>query len=102
MSSVIDFTVLLLIGGICWRAYRYRQAWFCMIPYLLWQQCRNRSLVRQLLVFGPVVVGWLLLCHWLNAHAWPATAAGFMLFAMTVGLESMRSAEERQKMEDIL
>jgi len=102
MNTAIDFFLFLLIGGACWYGYHYRQAWFCMTPYLLWRLCRGRGPGRQLLVFGPTVVGWLLLCHWLNAHEWHATAAGGMLFAMTLGLEAMRSAEERQKERDAL
>ncbi|MDQ6987764.1 MAG: hypothetical protein Q9M25_08175 [Mariprofundaceae bacterium] len=55
--------------------------------------------MRQFLSFGPLVVVWLLLCHWLNTHGWHATAASGMLVAMMLGLEAMRSAEERQKKE---
>jgi len=59
--------------------------------------CRGRGPWLQLLLFGPVVVGWLLFCHWVNTHGWHATAAGGILFAMTVGLQAMRSVEEEQK-----
>ncbi|TLS66132.1 hypothetical protein FE236_09175 [Mariprofundus erugo] len=98
MDTLLDISLFLLIAWLCWRGYNGRQSWLRMIPYLIWQQCQGRGMIRQLLVFAPVVVGWLLLCHWLNAHGWHATGAGGMLFAMTLGLDAMRSAEERQKM----
>ncbi|MDX8406596.1 MAG: hypothetical protein R8K50_10680 [Mariprofundus sp.] len=101
MNSAIDFAMLSMICAICWRGYRYRQPWFCLLPHILWHKCRGRGLWRQLLLFGPVVVGWLLFCHYLNAHGWHATAAGGMVLAMTLGLEAMRRAEERQKRMDI-
>lgn len=100
MDTLLDISAFLLIAMLCWRGYQLRQNWFCLIPYLLWRQCQGRGVARQLLVFSPVVVGWLILCHWLNAHGWHATGAGGMLFAMTLGLDAMRSVEERQKKEN--
>jgi len=97
MSIALDIAVFVVICFIIWPAYRERQPWFCMIPHFLYRQCRGRGFIRQLLIFGPAVVAWLLLCHWLNGQGWHATAAGCILFAMTLGLEAMRSAEERQK-----
>jgi len=94
---MLDVIVFIAICLILWRAYRERQLWFRMIPHVLYRQCRGRGFVQQLLIFGPLVVVWLLLCHWLNTHGWHASAAGGMLFAMMLGLEAMRSAEERQK-----
>lgn len=100
MKTATDIIILLLILVFCWHGYQYRQTWFRIIPHLMWRICRDRGLLWQLLIFGSTVVGWLLFCHWINAHGWYATAAGAMLFAMALGLEAMRSAEERQKMEE--
>jgi hypothetical protein len=99
MKTGIDIIMLMLIGTLCWHGYQSRQTWLRMIPHLMWRICRNRGFLWQLLVFGSSMVGWLLLCHWINARGWYATAAGVMLLGMTLGLEAMRSAEERQKME---
>ncbi len=95
----LDIAVFIAICLILRIAYRDRQLWFCMIPHFLYRQCRGRGFVPQLLIFGTLAVTWLLFCHWLNGQGWHATAAGGILFAMVLGLEAMRSAEERQKLE---
>ncbi|RMH52724.1 MAG: hypothetical protein D6682_01365 [Zetaproteobacteria bacterium] len=92
-----DLILLIVIVLICWRGY-HRRSWWFVLPVGLWIGLgRGRGMWLQLLLFGPVVVGWLLLCHWVNTHGWHATAAGGILFAMTVGLQAMRSFEEEQK-----
>jgi len=93
----VDLLLLTALVLLCWRGYSKRQTWLRLIPHLIWHQCKGRSILMQLLLFGPVVVGWLLFCHWLNTAGWHATGAGCILLAMTIGLEAMRSAEERQK-----
>lgn len=94
---IADIAMLLLISFVSWRGYRDRQTWFRLIPHLIWTRCQGRSFLMQLLIFGPVIVGWLLLCHFVSTHGWQATAAGGMLFGMALALEALRSAEERQK-----
>ncbi|MDQ6950127.1 MAG: hypothetical protein Q9M26_00510 [Mariprofundales bacterium] len=97
MALLLDLTIFGMIAVLCWRGYQQRQIWLSMPPYLLMRACHNRSAWLQLVIFGPITIIWLLSCHWINAHGWHATAAGGILLAMTMGLEAMRSVEERQK-----
>jgi len=93
----LDFAMLALIAALCWQGYRKRRLWF-VVPVFLWLKLgRGRSFWMQFLIFGPMTVAFLLLCHWVNTHGWHATAAGGMLFGMTIGLEAMRMAEDEQK-----
>ncbi|MDQ7000493.1 MAG: hypothetical protein Q9M12_06375 [Mariprofundus sp.] len=93
----LDITVFAIIGTICWQGYYKRRLWFEAPVYLLLRLGKGRGFWTQWFMYGPPVVGGLLLCHWLNTHGWHATAAGGMLFGMTIGLEAMRIAEEEQK-----
>jgi len=94
---LIDLALFSAIAALCWRGYQQRRIWIRLPPYLLMQRCRGKSALRQLLIFGPVTIFWLLTCHWINTHGWHATAAGGLLLAMTLGLEAMRAIEEQQK-----
>ena len=94
---LLDLATLVVIALVCWQGYHRRRLWFGMPVYAWFQLARGRGFWAQLLIFGPVVVGWLLLCHWINTHGWHATAAGGILIAMTVGLEAMRTIEEEQR-----
>ena len=93
----LDLLLLSAIAWICWQGYHKCRLWFVVPVYLWMKSGKGRGFWKQFLVFGLPTVGWLLLCHWINTHGWHATAAGGMLFAMTVGLQAMRLAEEEFK-----
>jgi len=97
MKTVVDIVLLAGILGACWQGYRQRHIWFCLIPGLLLHIGRQRSFLFRFCLYAPLFVGWLLLCHWLNAQGWHATSAGLFGFAMVSGLEAMRQVEERWK-----
>jgi len=97
MILALDIALFAAIAGLCWQGYQKRRLWF-VVPVYLWLKLgKGRSFWMQFLVFAPATVTGLLLCHWINTHGWHATAAGGMLFGMTIGLEAMRIAEEEQK-----
>ncbi len=96
---LVDLAMLGLILALCWSGYRRRRPWLEFLVLMLMQMGRGRSALMQLLGFGPITVGWLLMCHWINTHGWHGTAAGLVLLAMTVGLALMRGFEEMQKWE---
>ncbi|RMH61915.1 MAG: hypothetical protein D6678_02485 [Zetaproteobacteria bacterium] len=97
MAFLANLFLFAIVAGLCLRAYQRRQAWLVAVAGLLFKVGRDRSLVAQCLLLGPVVVGWLLACHWLNTHGWHGPAAGGIALAMTVGMQLMRDWEERQK-----
>ncbi len=97
MILALDFAMLAVIVTLCWQGYHKRRLWFVAPVYLWLKLAKGRSFWVQFLIFGPITVSFLLLCHWINTHGWHATAAGGMLFGMTLGLEAMRIAEEEQK-----
>jgi len=97
MKIALDVAVLTGILFACWHGYQQRQIWLCIIPALLLRTGRHQPLWLLFCIYAPVLMGWLLLCHWVNAQGWRATSAGLLAFAMVVGLEAMRQAEERQK-----
>ncbi|OIO70216.1 MAG: hypothetical protein COW19_08145 [Zetaproteobacteria bacterium CG12_big_fil_rev_8_21_14_0_65_55_1124] len=99
MLTVLDIALLVGIALLCWRGYRENGLWLCYVGQLLHRLLRGKGFWGQLFRFAPVVVGWLLLCHWVNTAGWHATAAGGILLAMTVGLDAMRKLEEQQKLE---
>jgi len=93
----LDILLFAIIAWLCWQGYQKRRLWFA-IPITLWLKfASDRCFLQQFLIFAPATVCWLLLCHWIDTHGWHATAAGCMLFAMTIGLEAMRMTEEEQK-----
>jgi len=97
MKLAVDIVILAAILFASWRGYHQRNIWFCVIPGLLLHIGRQKPFWIRFLVYAPIFVSWLLLCHWLNAHGWHATGAGLLAFAMTIGLEAMRQTEEHQK-----
>jgi len=97
MLVAFDVAVFAVIVALCWQAYFKRRAWFVSLVFFWLEMGRDRGFWMQFLIFCPPVVVALLLCHWVNTHGWHATAAGGILFMMTLGLEAMRSAEEIQK-----
>jgi len=97
MRHLADAAVLAALLTLCWRGYRHRAPWFTVIARRLLRAGRNRGFPRRLLAYGPLFVGWLLLCHWTDVKGWHATAAGLMALAMTVGLDAMRQFEEERK-----
>jgi len=97
MTLLLDIAIFLGILFTCWRGYQQRQSWICLISALLLRLASQKSFGIRFFVYAPVFVGWLLLCHWVDVKGWTATAAGLMVFAMTLGLEAMRQTEERQK-----
>jgi len=76
------------------RACHRRRAWMSWLVMGLMQSLSGRSAWAQLVRFGPLAVGWLLLCHWVNTHGWHVTAASGIVLAMALALEAMRQAEE--------
>jgi len=96
---VLHIAVFALIAFLCVRGYQKRQLWLELANHLLGKLYRGKGYWRQLFVLGPVIVIWLLFCHWLNNRGAYGLAAGGILFAMTLALDSMRSLEERQKRE---
>jgi len=97
MGIVLDIVMFAVIVTLCWQAYFKRRAWFVSLVFFWLELGRGRGFWMQFIIFGPLTVAALLLCHWVNTHGWHATAAGGILFIMTLGLEAMRSAEEEQK-----
>ncbi len=97
MMLALDIALFAAIATLCWQGYHKRRLWF-VVPVYLWLKLgKGRGFWMQFLVFGPVTVIGLLICHWINTHGWHATAAGGILFGMTLGLEAMRIAEEEQR-----
>ncbi len=97
MMMALDIALFAVIAGLCWQGYQKRRLWF-VVPLYLWLRLgKGRGFWQQFLIYGPAIVVWLLLCHWVNTHGWHATAAGGMLIAMTIGLQAMRMAEDEQK-----
>ena len=94
---VLDIGLFLMIALLCWRGYQKRQWWMFYLGRILEKGIQGKSFWRQFFSLGPLLVGWLLLCHWINTHGWHATAAGGILLAMTLGLNAMRNIEEDQK-----
>jgi len=82
-----------------WDGYGHRKLWFCFLGKWLANICRYRVYWRQLLVVGPLIVIWLLFCHWVNTHGWHGIAASGIFIAMMLGLNAMRQIEEQQKWE---
>lgn len=99
MSFWLDVVLFALIAFICWRGYWYRQLWLALANHFLGRLYRDKGFFRQLFGLGPVIVGWLLLCHWLSSHDAEGLAAGGILLAMTLALDAMRNLEEQQKQE---
>jgi hypothetical protein len=95
----VDIGLFLIIALLCWRGYQQRQLWMFYLGRLLERMFNGRSFLRVLFSLGPMLVGWLLLCHWINTHGWHGLAAGGVLLAMTLGLNAMRNLEEKQKWE---
>jgi len=91
---------LLLFGALsllCLRGYLLRRAWLARMAGFMRRLGHGRSLLAQYVRVGPVIVGWLLACHWLNTHGWHGPAAAGIVLAMCVGLQLMRDWEEQQK-----
>ena len=99
LSIAINVVMFSLIALICWRGYQRRQWWLFYADELIGRLYRGKGFMRQLFGFGPLIVVWLLLCHWLNTQGWYGLAAGGILLAMTHGLYAMRDLEEKQKWE---
>lgn len=93
----LDVLILIAATYICWKGYRHRQDWLLLIHLLLARLLKEKGFWNQLLRVGPIVVIWLMMCHWINTHGWHATAASGILLAMTVALNKMRALEEAQK-----
>lgn len=96
---MIHVAIFALIAYFCVRGYRERQLWLALTGHLLAKLYRGKGYWRQLFVLGPVIVVWLLFCHWLDNKGAYGLAAGGILFAMTLALDAMRGLEERQKQE---
>ena len=99
MGTLLDVLSLIAITLLCWQGYHKRQLWLYVLAGLIGRLYQGKSFMWQLLGFGPLIVIWLLFCHWLNTQGMHATAAGGILLAMTLALQSMRALEEKQKWE---
>jgi len=99
LLTLLDVALFALIALLCWRGYRGIDPWLMHFVQWLGRILQGKGFWRQLFTFGPIIVGWLLLCHRVNTLGWHATAAGGILLAMTVGLDAMRRLEEQQKRE---
>jgi hypothetical protein len=96
---LIDIILFILIAWSCWQGYSKRQMWLSVIAHLLARLYRGKGYWHQLFTLGPIIVVWLLLCHWLANHGARGLGAGGLLLAMTLGLDGMRHFEEKQKLE---
>jgi len=99
MTTFLDISLFLGIALLCWRAYHGKGLWLFYVSQLIERLLRGKGFWGQLASSAPLIVGWLLLCHWVNTAGWHATGAGGILIAMTLGLDAMRNCEEKQKME---
>jgi len=100
MKTALDIAILALILFTCWRGYQQRRLGLCIIPALLLYIGKQKPFWIRFLIYAPVFVAWLLLCHWIDVKGWHAMAAGLMAFAMTLGLEAMRQVEELQRIKN--
>ncbi|MDX8391920.1 MAG: hypothetical protein R8K53_05055 [Mariprofundaceae bacterium] len=97
MKLAIDVGALAVLLFVCWRGYQQRRFWLCTMTALLLHIGRERVFCFRFVIYSPIFVGWLLLCHWMDVKGWHATAAGLMALSMTIALEAMRQSEERRK-----
>ncbi len=96
-DSLLTLVDLALGGALIafWvRACHRRRPWMSWLVTGMLHALAGRGAFGQLLRFGPLIVGWLLLCHWVNTHGWHVTAASGIVLAMALALEAMRQAEE--------
>ncbi|RMG92112.1 MAG: hypothetical protein D6703_02780 [Zetaproteobacteria bacterium] len=98
MKFVLDLVVLIVVAMGCWRGYRQQDSWLRKLGGRLMRFVRGHGFWGQWLRFGPLMVGWLLFCHWLNTQGWHASGAAGIVLAMTLGLDAMRVVEEEQKL----
>ncbi|MDX8402325.1 MAG: hypothetical protein R8K47_06815, partial [Mariprofundaceae bacterium] len=77
MTDTLLILADLALGGgliLLWvRACRRRQTWMSWLVTVFLHGLAGRSAWAQLARFGPLAVGWLLLCHWVNTHGWHVT-----------------------------
>jgi len=100
--SIIFQTVIffLCITPFLW-AYHQQHTWFQWLPYALLRLGKGRSFFIQWLIYSPMFVIWLLLCHWLDVKAWHGVAAALIAFAMLLALQAMRQLENQHKAKRI-
>ena len=96
MPALNILTFFILVALLI-RAYHMQQLWLRVVSYFVLQWGKGRSFFIQLLIYSPVFVGWLMLCHWIDMKGWHGLAAAGMAFAMLLALQSMRMIEEKQK-----
>ena len=97
MSFGLNLAVFLILIGISLRAYQKQSLWLQLVPLSLLKLGENRSFFMQWLIYSPIFVIWLLLCHWLDVKEWHGLAAAGIGIAMIVALQAMRQLEEQQK-----
>jgi len=93
----MEYSHFFVLMGFSLLAYHRQASWLRFIPYALLRFGRGKTFLIQWMIYSPIFVSWLLLCHWLDVKEWHGLAAAGMGFAMLLGLQGMRQWEEKQK-----
>ena len=99
MLFILNAFVFLVLLACLVRAYQRQQLWLRLVSHVAMQWGKGKSFVVQLLIYSPLFVGWLMLCHWIDVKGLHGLAAAGMAFAMLLALQAMRMVEEKQKKE---
>jgi len=94
LGHLVVFIILMTLSAL---AYQRQSLWIRFLPYVLLKLGQGRSSIPQLLIYSPVIVCWLLACHWLDVKGWHGLGAFGIGFAMLLGLQALRMLEENQK-----
>ncbi len=97
MMILVHLVLFVVLMGLSARAYQHQSLWIRFVPYLLLKLAKGRSAIVQLLIYAPIIVAWLLVCHWLDVQGWHGLGAFGIGFAMLLGLQALRMMEENQK-----
>ncbi len=97
MMAVLHVLLFIVLMGLSGRAYLHQSMWIRVLPYLLLKLAEGRAGMIQLLIYAPIIVMWLLGCHWLDVQGWHGLGASGIGFAMILGLQALRMLEENQK-----
>jgi len=94
---MLNLVIFFVLMGFALRGYQRQATWLRLIPFALLKFGEGRHFILQWLIYSPLFVSWLLLCHWVDVKGWHGLGAAFMGFAMLLGLQAMRHLEEEQK-----
>jgi len=97
MMVVLHCVLFIILMGLSARAYQRQSLWIRFLPYLLLKLAEGRAGIVQLVIYAPLIVMWLLVCHWLDVQGWHGLGASGIGFAMLLGLQALRMLEENQK-----